>query len=161
MASHSRYVKTFTTTTKKIYDTASGASRTEKAELSVDDKVNAWVRETKSIVLQTTPFRNAVVEKRVDGGLIKKTTNVLVVTYMKLEDYLAAETELRRHAALGDGIGTKAKEKDEKVAVSDEEERRMDNKPSEPAAPTPAPQAAPAVDMDAAAAAAMADDDED
>lgn len=156
MASYNRYVKTFTTTTKKIYDTASGASRTEKAELSADDKVNAWVRETKSVVLQTTPFRNTIVEKRVDGGLIKKTTTILVVTYMKLEDYMATETELRRYAALGEGIGAKKAEEDKKVAVSDDDERRIDSKPA-----AAAEQLALPMDMDAAATAAMADDDEE
>ena len=165
MANYSRLIKQFSATTKRIYE-ANGTTRTEKPEQAVDDKINAWVKETSNIIVQASSSRHTTIDKRQDGGLTRKTTTTVTVIYMKVAEYLESEVDIRRRAMLGVGATGEVKisPTEERVAVSDEDERRMDataTVQTEPALTklpaTPTPPADPA----AAAEAAMAKDNED
>lgn len=127
MANYSRLIKLFSATTKRVYE-ANGTTRTEKPEQGVDDKVNAWVKETGNVVVQASSSRHTTIDKRQDGGLTRKTTTTVTVIYMKVADYLESEVDIRRRAMLGTGGpgAVQITPTEERVAVSDEDERRMD-----------------------------------
>ena len=176
MANYSRLIKLFSATTKRIYE-ANGTTRTEKPEHTVDEKVAAWVLDTGHVILQASSSRHTNIDKRQDGGLTRKTTTTVTVIYMKASEFLAAEIDIRRRAMLGTGGAgaVHAASTEERVAVSDEEERRLDAlgtrevlanvmagsmPPEEKPAANP-PAVRPPADPAAAAEAAMAKDSED
>ena len=126
MANYSRLIKQFSATTKRIYD-ANGAARTEKPDQAVDDKVNAWVKESGNIIMQAVASRHTTIDKRQDGGLVRKTSTTITVIYMQAAEFLEAEVDIRRRAMLGDGaVAPKVLGDGGRTAVSDEEERRLD-----------------------------------